>query len=116
MAGDREACIKAGCECVSHSSQLNCSLTCTFTIFSGYVSKPILVPDLVGALTDAGARVRARPAVSRSASVASMSIDLGLPGLFELELPARRSSKKSVHSASSNTSPSRSPILGPQAD
>ncbi|KAK4703939.1 hypothetical protein P7C70_g2274, partial [Phenoliferia sp. Uapishka_3] len=84
MAGDRDMCFKAGCD--------------------GYVSKPILVPDLISALHDAYAKVR---------DVSSLSTDSGLK-IFELELPARRGSRKSAYSTSTTVSPARSPVLSAQ--
>ncbi|KAM0752526.1 hypothetical protein T439DRAFT_379572 [Meredithblackwellia eburnea MCA 4105] len=94
MSGDKEACMEAGCD--------------------GYVSKPILVPDLVAALLEAGNKAREHNggSASRTSSGSSALDTSATPSTipFELELPPRRGTKKTTTASSSTTaSPSRSP-------
>ena len=119
MAGDKEMCFKAGCD--------------------GYVSKPILVPDLVKALTDAHAKAVANRApetevpTPSSAGSGGMVPGLGIGGLggsgggaipglmaaggdIELQLPVGRrlgrmsaSGRSASRGGSGTSSPARSP-------
>ncbi|GAA6060973.1 hypothetical protein JCM10212_006555 [Sporobolomyces blumeae] len=73
MAEDRLRCLEAGAD--------------------GYVSKPILVPELVATLNEAGARrgtLVAPPPPSDSSSTLSNGASVGRMPSFELELPTTR--------------------------
>lgn len=96
MAGDKETCLAAGCEYVLLPSPSYSLLILPF--LSGYVSKPVLVPDLVRALTDAGEKKGRRVRLTDDGTPVPGSPANGLTP-FELELPpGRRNSRKRTSS------------------
>lgn len=69
-----------------------------FCSCSGYVSKPIPVPDLVGALNDAWTKVQRRLVEEAPAPPAPTAVE------FQLELPLHRRTGKISRTGSSNSS------------